>query len=360
MRLCQRSCSWSTVTPTSGSAARRGLQDLLPAEVSSYPPSRACGDPLPYRRMRSSTRNSSARNAAPGCVSPWLPRSNRRVDISLSGGRHWSRALCKSRRRPVSCTMVQGRRRGTRTQPRRDPLAPCARQFSRAPSGGSGRARLPRRSALRICAGGSVPLPRSRLATSPSGWTDPTPACLDNQSGVDSGMPPTSFRPGRTANLMNPGYVPVTVMVPSKSKRAKSIVRDSSVWTGPNLTQAVLFRTSVARWNRRGRAGQAGAVRSTPLAPSRKASEAIQTPRVRDARSVTYRVGFVGACRDGRRSNPVLLAAEPEAYERQELSRRAERRRMAGMAATFLVVSSREGERRVYKARPGLRITRPR
>ena len=37
-----------------------------------------------------------------------------------------------------------------------------------------------------------------------------------------------------------------------------------------------------------------------------------------------------GACRDGRRSNQVLLAAGTAEYERKELSRRAERRRMAG------------------------------
>jgi hypothetical protein len=44
---------------------------------------------------------------------------------------------------------------------------------------------------------------------------------------------------------------------------------------------------------------------------------------------------FGGACHDNRRSSQVLLAAGAEEYERQELSRRAERRRMAGMSATL-------------------------
>jgi len=49
-----------------------------------------------------------------------------------------------------------------------------------------------------------------------------------------------------------------------------------------------------------------------------------------------------GACRDGRRPNQILLAAGAKEYERRELSRRAERRGMAGTSATSSAAVRRE------------------
>ena len=60
-----------------------------------------------------------------------------------------------------------------------------------------------------------------------------------------------------------------------------------------------------------------------------------------------------GACRDGKLRSWVLLAAGATVYERKELSRGAERRRMAGTPATREV---RLKPDTTYKREPGLKI----